>query len=212
MSLKYKFHVVRLFCESCVSVCSVNVRNSSHDLCLYQCCCHDVIVPFYVKLHCRPRKANACLSRSGRVGNVLNNTVVMETRSILNTKTHEAAADVERDITETRVTVYLMTCYHSDSDLSLSLVSQDAVLAELLHSFKDQIVGYHEHDSLLDHKEEEALSEEDRKAAWAEYEAEKKVCERTNTSALFKHLAVCIGFNVHSEELIYCGVMYCTLT
>ncbi len=34
---------------------------------------------------------------------------------------------------------------------------------------------YHEHDSLLDHKEEEALSEEDRKAAWAEYEAEKKV-------------------------------------
>ena len=36
-------------------------------------------------------------------------------------------------------------------------------------------MGYHEHDSLLDHKEEEALSEEDRKAAWAEYEAEKKV-------------------------------------
>lgn len=34
---------------------------------------------------------------------------------------------------------------------------------------------YHEHDSLLDHKEEEELSEEERKAAWAEYEAEKKV-------------------------------------
>lgn len=43
---------------------------------------------------------------------------------------------------------------------------------------KEQIVGYHEHDSLLDHKEEEALSEEDRKAAWAEYEAEKKVRSR----------------------------------
>lgn len=55
------------------------------------------------------------------------------------------------------------------------LFPQDPILAELLHSFKDQIVGYHEHDSLLDHKEEEALSEEDRKAAWAEYEAEKKV-------------------------------------
>lgn len=53
--------------------------------------------------------------------------------------------------------------------------SQDPFLAELLHNFKDQVVGYHEHDSLLDHKEEEALSEEDRKAAWAEYEAEKKV-------------------------------------
>lgn len=53
--------------------------------------------------------------------------------------------------------------------------SQDPILAELLQNFKDQIVGYHEHDSLLDHKEEEALSEEERKAAWAEYEAEKKV-------------------------------------
>lgn len=45
----------------------------------------------------------------------------------------------------------------------------------MLQNNKDQIVCYHEHDSLLDHKEEEALSEEDRKAAWAEYEAEKKV-------------------------------------
>lgn len=36
-------------------------------------------------------------------------------------------------------------------------------------------MGYHEHDSLLDHKEEEELTEEERKAAWAEYEAEKKV-------------------------------------
>ncbi|KAI1902700.1 hypothetical protein AGOR_G00018710 [Albula goreensis] len=54
------------------------------------------------------------------------------------------------------------------------MLPKDPVLAELLHSFKDQIVGYHEHDSLLDHKEEEALSEEERKAAWDEYEAEKK--------------------------------------
>lgn len=54
------------------------------------------------------------------------------------------------------------------------VLPKDAVLAEMLQNNKDQIVGYHEHDSLLDHKEEEALSEEDRKAAWAEYEAEKK--------------------------------------
>ncbi|XP_061103847.1 transcriptional regulator ATRX-like [Conger conger] len=54
------------------------------------------------------------------------------------------------------------------------MLPKDPFLAELLHSFKEQIVRYHEHDSLLDHKEEEALSEADRKAAWAEYEAEKK--------------------------------------
>lgn len=57
----------------------------------------------------------------------------------------------------------------------MCLLLQDLILAELLQNNKDQIVCYHEHDSLLDHKEEEELSEEDRKAAWAEYEAEKKV-------------------------------------
>ncbi|XP_071980191.1 transcriptional regulator ATRX isoform X2 [Engystomops pustulosus] len=51
---------------------------------------------------------------------------------------------------------------------------KDTVLAELLQIRKEQIVTYHEHDSLLDHKEEEALTEEERKAAWDEYEAEKK--------------------------------------
>ncbi|KAJ3588825.1 hypothetical protein NHX12_009679 [Muraenolepis orangiensis] len=48
----------------------------------------------------------------------------------------------------------------------------DVVLAELLRSCKDQIVSYHEHETLLDHKADEELSEAERKAAWAEYEAE----------------------------------------
>ncbi|XP_078068033.1 transcriptional regulator ATRX isoform X2 [Mustelus asterias] len=61
------------------------------------------------------------------------------------------------------------------------LLPKDHILAEILQNQKDYIVGYHEHDSLLDHKEEEELSEEDRKAAWAEYEAEKKgLSLRTN--------------------------------
>lgn len=53
-------------------------------------------------------------------------------------------------------------------------VSQDEVLAELLEICKDQIVSFHEHESLLDHKQEEELSEAERKAAWAEFEAEVK--------------------------------------
>ncbi|XP_056449561.1 transcriptional regulator ATRX-like [Gadus chalcogrammus] len=48
----------------------------------------------------------------------------------------------------------------------------DVVLSELLKSCKDQIVSYHEHETLLDHKADEELSEAERKAAWAEYEAE----------------------------------------
>ncbi|XP_072285341.1 transcriptional regulator ATRX-like isoform X2 [Pyxicephalus adspersus] len=51
---------------------------------------------------------------------------------------------------------------------------KDTVFAELLQICKENIVTYHEHDSLLDHKEEEELTEEERKAAWDEYEAEKK--------------------------------------
>ena len=51
---------------------------------------------------------------------------------------------------------------------------QDRLLAEMLSDKKIWIVRYHEHDSLLENKIGEDLSEEDRKKAWEEYEAEKK--------------------------------------
>ncbi|XP_055015497.1 transcriptional regulator ATRX isoform X2 [Boleophthalmus pectinirostris] len=74
------------------------------------------------------------------------------------------------------------------------VLPKDAVLAELLQNNKDQIMGYHEHDSLLDHKEEEALSEEDRKAAWAEYEAEKKgMSMMRNTPTVFPQMGMAAG-------------------
>lgn len=52
--------------------------------------------------------------------------------------------------------------------------SQDKVLTQLLQTSKDHIVSFHEHESLLDHKQDEELSEAERKDAWAEYEAEVK--------------------------------------
>ncbi|XP_033829398.1 transcriptional regulator ATRX isoform X2 [Periophthalmus magnuspinnatus] len=74
------------------------------------------------------------------------------------------------------------------------MLPKDAVLAEMLQNSKDQIVGYHEHDSLLDHKEEEALSEEDRKAAWAEYEAEKKgMSMMRNTPTVYPQMGMAPG-------------------
>jgi transcriptional regulator ATRX len=43
-----------------------------------------------------------------------------------------------------------------------------------LKEHEQWIVTYHEHDSLLVNKEEEELNEEERKAAWEEYENEKQ--------------------------------------
>ena len=48
------------------------------------------------------------------------------------------------------------------------------MLAELLTKIQEWIVQYHEHDSLLENKLEEELTEEERKAAWEEYEQEKQ--------------------------------------
>lgn len=50
---------------------------------------------------------------------------------------------------------------------------KDKVLADLLATYKEIIVRYHEHDSLLENQEEEELTEEERKAAWQEFEEEK---------------------------------------
>ncbi|XP_035897870.1 transcriptional regulator ATRX homolog isoform X2 [Anopheles stephensi] len=50
---------------------------------------------------------------------------------------------------------------------------KDRLFAELLQRFDPLIYKYHEHDSLLENKEEETLNEEERKAAWEEFELEK---------------------------------------
>ena len=54
------------------------------------------------------------------------------------------------------------------------LMPKDRLLAELTIQRKDWVVTYHEHDSLLENKSEEELSESERKAAWDEFENEKR--------------------------------------
>lgn len=51
---------------------------------------------------------------------------------------------------------------------------KDRLLADILSEFPHLIVSYHEHDSLLEHREDEGLSEIERQEAWREYEDEKK--------------------------------------
>lgn len=54
------------------------------------------------------------------------------------------------------------------------LVPEDRLLSSLLQTFDKLIVKYHEHDSLLENKFEENLTEEERLQAWNEFKAEEK--------------------------------------
>ena len=54
------------------------------------------------------------------------------------------------------------------------LLPKDRLLAELTIQRKEWIVTYHEHDSLLENKAEEELTELERKAAWDDFENEKR--------------------------------------
>nr|CAD7456962.1 unnamed protein product [Timema tahoe] len=56
----------------------------------------------------------------------------------------------------------------------IPILPKDRLLAELLKEHEKVIENYHEHDSLLENKQEEELNEEERKAAWEDYENEKK--------------------------------------
>lgn len=60
----------------------------------------------------------------------------------------------------------------------LALLLQDLLLADLLNSHGHLILKVQEHDSLLENKVDEQLSEEERKAAWLEFQQEKDRVER----------------------------------
>ncbi|KAK6975334.1 transcriptional regulator ATRX, partial [Biomphalaria glabrata] len=51
---------------------------------------------------------------------------------------------------------------------------KDPLLAEILQSNRHCVVSFHEHDSLLENQVDQNLTEEEKKAAWEEYENEKK--------------------------------------
>ena len=54
------------------------------------------------------------------------------------------------------------------------------LLAELVDKHKEMVWNIHNHDSLLENKVDENLTEEERKAAWDEYDQEKKGLIQTN--------------------------------
>lgn len=54
------------------------------------------------------------------------------------------------------------------------LLPKDRLFADILTQLPNLVFRYHEHDSLLENKEEETLDEDERKAAWEEYNNEKE--------------------------------------
>ncbi|XP_052283753.1 transcriptional regulator ATRX-like [Dreissena polymorpha] len=56
----------------------------------------------------------------------------------------------------------------------LPILPKDHMLAEISTTNKEWIVTFHEHDSLLENVEEQKLTEDEKKAAWEDYENEKK--------------------------------------
>ncbi|KAK4470498.1 hypothetical protein MN116_006046 [Schistosoma mekongi] len=55
------------------------------------------------------------------------------------------------------------------------ILPKDRLLADMLTEYAHLIVTYHNHDSLLEHREDEGLTESERQEAWREFEEEKRL-------------------------------------
>lgn len=96
--------------------------------------------------------------------------------------------------------------YHFQPNLRPSKHTEtpvDDLLAQLLQSCGQLIVSYHEHNSLLGHREEEELSEEERRAAWDEYRAEKKASIQNSNDLIHRNANQAVQQALASLNLAY---------
>ncbi|XP_018566294.1 transcriptional regulator ATRX homolog isoform X2 [Anoplophora glabripennis] len=75
----------------------------------------------------------------------------------------------------------LYKCDLEPTDRPIPMVPKDVLLGELLQKYEKTIYKYHLHQSLLENKADEGLNEEERKAAWEEFENEKVLRKNTGT-------------------------------
>lgn len=91
----------------------------------------------------------------------------------------------------------------------LNVCQQDRMLAELLTEKKDWIVNYIEHDSLLENKVEEDLTEEERKSAWEEYEQEKKGIRKSYSCKYSPFFVIQGEFKFSISGVWFCRPVFC---
>ncbi|OWF43774.1 Transcriptional regulator ATRX [Mizuhopecten yessoensis] len=87
---------------------------------------------------------------------------------------------------------------------------KDHMLAEMLQSHKEWICCYHKHDSLLENQISEELTEEERQAAWKEFEEEKQgiannVRQQIMGMNNFQGMAGAMGPNINMNMLMQQG-------
>ena len=93
---------------------------------------------------------------------------------------------IERHFTMNEITELYTYKEESKEDKPTIKVPQDKLLAELILKHPDAIWKIHDHDSLLENQgEEHHLTEAEKKAAWEDFENEKKgVVSMVNTTNL----------------------------
>ncbi|KAG5896421.1 hypothetical protein JTB14_022501 [Gonioctena quinquepunctata] len=73
----------------------------------------------------------------------------------------------------------LYKCDLEPEERPIPMVPKDILLGEMLQKHENTIFKYHLHQSLLENKTDEGLNEEERKAAWEEFENEKVLRKTT---------------------------------
>ncbi|XP_050509138.1 transcriptional regulator ATRX homolog isoform X2 [Diabrotica virgifera virgifera] len=104
----------------------------------------------------------------------------------------------------------LQELYNGDlepTDRPLPMVPKDVLLGEMLQKYENIIFKYHLHQSLLENKEAEGLNEEERKAAWEEFENEKVLRKTSATTYLGQAIPGVAGIQGMSAQAINSALM-----
>jgi transcriptional regulator ATRX len=88
-------------------------------------------------------------------------------------------------------------------------IPKDSMFAGILNTFRQAIYRYHEHDSLLENKPDEDLSEAEKKEAWDTFEIESRlnstrlnVPQILNNPAMFQSSDFLSGYRPDMVNLI----------